>query len=96
MEKQEKVDVFATPVFNRAAWLMMNGFDVCDIDKSNRGRMIFMFENSEKLQEVHENFWQQHDIQKFVEAQQLLKTRMYIDNPPAPFASKENEQPKSE
>lgn len=91
-EENSEKEVFVTPVFNKAAWLVMNGCNLIDIDKTNRGRMIFVFEETEELKKIHDDFWRQEQIQRLIEAQQLLKTRMYADNPPLIFKKEKNVQ----
>ena len=63
-------------------FLIAKGFHLLDIDRSNRSRCQFIFEESEKLQDEVKNFWRNGEVgaQDFVMAVKKAKALLHSDS----------------
>ena len=63
-------------------FLIAKGFQLLDIDRSNRSRCQFIFDDSEKLQEEVKNFWRNGEVgaQDFVMAVKKAKALLHSDS----------------
>ena len=76
-------NTYATSDFYSAVVLRTMGFRLIDIDKSDKRRMRFVFENSNAgatAEQILQDYWDkvlQGDLRTFVDSINELKTRIY-------------------
>ena len=63
-------------------FLIAKGFQLLDIDRSNRSRCQFIFDDSDKLQDEVKTFWRNGEVgaQDFVMAVKKAKALLHSDS----------------
>ena len=63
-------------------FLIAKGFPLINIDRSNRSRCQFIFEENDKLQDEVKNFWRNGEVgaQDFVMAVKKAKALLHSDS----------------
>lgn len=71
---------YITVDLNIAAAIITMGVDIKNIDKTNRNRVKFVFENSDKVIKIETDYFNDKlkvPVLKYVNTQKLLKDRVY-------------------
>lgn len=79
-EQNKLNENFNTSDFVIASTLICFGFNLVELDKSNKSRIIFSFEKNSKIEKTVKEFWENKltvNPKLFFNAQKELKTRMY-------------------
>lgn len=75
-----KQKTFSTFDFGLTNSLICMGFKLIDLDKTNPRKIKFIFENSENIQTITDQYWNdelQIPARRFFDTQRTLKSRLY-------------------
>ena len=74
------MEKYKTSDLGLASALMTIGYNVVEIDKTNVKKMLFVFKDSENLQEDINNYWNRKlevEPTEYFNSMKALKTRIY-------------------
>ncbi|MBI5414479.1 hypothetical protein HZA38_03100 [Candidatus Peregrinibacteria bacterium] len=77
-----QISYFQTADWYLFVWLIANRFEVKAIDKQNRNKCLFFFEDSHELTDAVEAFWQNSNVrvQDFILAVKKAKVLLHADS----------------
>ena len=87
MKQDEAVEekIYRTTDFYLSVWFLMNNVNLVRIERDNPSRLVFVFEEDERREQLFSDFWKQEQLREFISHMRTLKIRMYEDNPPMIF-----------